>query len=150
MRGCLIGCTRCFFKPQHKDFRQHGRAPWLLWRFVGGVALAVQIVGSSGNTLVRHPHPELPSCGRPKDRSSARRPIHSWPPLRRGLSCWNDPARPELSCCGSPSSANTRYTLCLLAPLRRGLFLSNHLGTISRVPGFLWCGRTGEPSASSE
>src|SRR5215471_6404814 len=119
MRGCLIGCTRCFFKPQHKDFRQHGRAPWLLWRFVGGVALAVQIVGSSGNTLVRHPHPELPSCGRPKDRSSARRPIHSWPPLRRGLSCWNDPARPELSCCGSSSSANTRYTLYLLAPLRQ-------------------------------
>src|SRR5262249_52530293 len=71
-------------------------------------------------------------------------------PLRRDLSCWNDPARPELSCCGSPSSANTRYTLCLLAPLRRGLFLSNHLGTISRVPGFALVRKTGEPSATSE
>src|SRR5215469_16514897 len=32
-----------------KDFRQHGRAPWLHWRFVGGVALAVQPV----NGIVR-------------------------------------------------------------------------------------------------
>src|SRR5262249_27039970 len=38
---------RCRFQPQHEDFRQHGRAPWLLWRFGGGVALAVHIVGSS-------------------------------------------------------------------------------------------------------
>jgi len=72
MRGCLIGCTRCFFKPQHKDFRQHGRAPWLLWRFVGGVALAVQIVGSSGNTLVgalaaKEPGTHTPYCPAAED-----------------------------------------------------------------------------------
>ena len=48
-RGCLFGCPRCCFKPQHKDFCQHGLAPWLLWRFVGGVALAVQPV----NGIVR-------------------------------------------------------------------------------------------------
>jgi len=54
-----LGHPRCRFQPQHEDFRQHGRAPWLLWRFVGGVALAVH---TSENFLSAAKH--LLDCSR--------------------------------------------------------------------------------------
>jgi len=41
-----LGHPCCRFQPQHEDFRQHGRAPWLLWRFVGGAVVLVHIMGS--------------------------------------------------------------------------------------------------------
>ena len=54
-----LGHPRCGFQPQHEDFRQHGRAPWLLWRFVGRIALAVH---TSENFLSAAKH--LLDCSR--------------------------------------------------------------------------------------
>jgi len=54
-----LGHPRCRFQPQHEDFRQHGRAPWLLWRFVGRIALAVH---TSENFLSAAKH--LLDCSR--------------------------------------------------------------------------------------
>jgi hypothetical protein len=42
--GFLFGRPRNRLQPQHKDFSQHGRAPWFLWRFLGGAAVAISEV----------------------------------------------------------------------------------------------------------
>src|SRR5262249_21034822 len=46
--GRFLGRSRCRFQSEHEDFCQHGVPPWFaLCCFVGGVGLAVQIVGVS-------------------------------------------------------------------------------------------------------
>src|SRR5262245_57243970 len=45
--GRFLGRSRCRFQSEHEDFCQHGVPPWFACCFVGGVALAVQIVGES-------------------------------------------------------------------------------------------------------
>jgi hypothetical protein len=107
---------------RHEDFRQHGRTTWLLWRFVGGVALAVH---TSENFL---PAKHLMDCsrrartrlilGQPANRGGGgqgcqarrgRRSTNSW---RAGLINFaSRTSRAYPSCAGCSGGGSTVFSM---------------------------------------